>query len=133
MPKVAQGLTLRVGRYISPPDIEAQLAPDNYLFSHSLTFSYDPFTFIGALAALRLSPQVTVELGAHAGNEMVPWSESAKLNGQAFVRWVAKNNNNSVFGGINSLGEGSYSKGHNNVQMVVATWGHRVHVMTEAY
>lgn len=137
VPKVAQGLTLRVGRYISPPDIEAQLAPDNYLFSHSLTFSYDPFTFIGALAARRLSPQVTVELGAHAGNEMVPWSESAKLNGQAFVRWVAKNNNNSVFGGINSLGEGSYSKGLNNVQMVVATWGPRfgprVHVMTEAY
>ena len=47
MPKVAQGLTLRVGRYISPPDIGAQLAPDNYLFSHAFsharTFSYDPF------------------------------------------------------------------------------------------
>ncbi|WP_460582353.1 outer membrane beta-barrel protein [Hymenobacter arcticus] len=137
VPKVAQGLTLRVGRYISPPDIEAQLAPDNYLFSHSLTFSYDPFTFTGALAALRLSPQVTVELGVHAGNELVPWSESAKLNGQAFVRWVAKNNNNSIFGGINSLGEGSYSKNHDNVQMGVATWGHRfspkVHMMTEVY
>ena len=137
VPKVAEGLTLRVGRYISPPDIEAQLAPDNYLFSHSLTFSYDPFTFTGALAALRLSPQVTVELGAHAGNEMVPWSESAKLNGQAFVRWVAKNNNNSIFGGINSLGQGHYSRNHDNIQMVVATWGHRfspnVHMMTESY
>ena len=47
VPKVAQGLTLRVGRYISPPDIGAQLAPDNYLFSHAFsharTFSYDPF------------------------------------------------------------------------------------------
>ncbi|WP_310390873.1 outer membrane beta-barrel protein [Hymenobacter sp.] len=137
VPKVAEGLTLRVGRYISPPDIEAQLAPDNYLFSHSLTFSYDPFTFTGALAALRLSPQVTVQLGVHAGNEMVPWSESAKLNGQAFIRWVAKNNNNSLYGGINSLGEGSYSRQHDNVQMVVATWGHRfgpnVHMMTESY
>jgi hypothetical protein len=40
-PHVAQGMILKIGRYISPPDIEAQLAPDNYLFTHSLMFTVD--------------------------------------------------------------------------------------------
>ena len=31
IPKVAEGLELKIGRFISPPDIEAQLAPGNYL------------------------------------------------------------------------------------------------------
>jgi hypothetical protein len=30
VPNVAQGMVIKFGRYISPPDIEAQLAPDNY-------------------------------------------------------------------------------------------------------
>jgi uroporphyrinogen-III decarboxylase len=43
VPKVAQGMNIRVGRYISIPDIEAQLAPNNYTYSHSLLYSYDPY------------------------------------------------------------------------------------------
>jgi Putative beta-barrel porin-2, OmpL-like. bbp2 len=38
IPWVAQGMNIRVGRMISLPDIEAQLAPDNYMFSHSLLY-----------------------------------------------------------------------------------------------
>ena len=34
-----QGFNLRVGRFISIPDIEAQLAPNNYTYVHSLTYS----------------------------------------------------------------------------------------------
>ena len=41
IPWVAQGMNIRVGRFISVPDIEAQLAPDNYMFSHSLIYGYD--------------------------------------------------------------------------------------------
>ena len=36
IPQVAQGMNVRVGRFISVPGIEAQLAPNNYIFSHSL-------------------------------------------------------------------------------------------------
>jgi len=36
VPNVAKGMVIKFGRYISPPDIEAQLAPDNYLYTHSL-------------------------------------------------------------------------------------------------
>jgi hypothetical protein len=34
-PQVADGLNVRFGRYLSIPDIESQLAPANYLFTHS--------------------------------------------------------------------------------------------------
>ena len=33
IPQVAQGMMIRVGRYISVPDIEAQLAPNNYMYT----------------------------------------------------------------------------------------------------
>jgi hypothetical protein len=38
-PQVADGLNVRIGRYISLPDIEAQLAPNNYTYTHSLTYT----------------------------------------------------------------------------------------------
>ena len=46
-PHVAHGMNLRAGRYISIPGIEAQLTPNNYMFSHSLLYSVDPFTDTG--------------------------------------------------------------------------------------
>lgn len=137
VPKVLQGLQIKVGRFISPADIEAQWAPDNYLYSHSLMFSVDPYTFTGVQTIWRLNPYWSLELGVHAGNDMAPWSKSAQLNGLAMVRWVSKNNNNSFYGGVNALGNGKYTDGHDNLQMVVGTWGHRFsgawHMMTEVY
>jgi hypothetical protein len=38
-PQVADGLNVRIGRYTSLPDIEAQLAPNNYTYTHSLTYT----------------------------------------------------------------------------------------------
>ena len=35
VPQIADGLLIRIGRFISLPDIEAQLAPNNYMYSHS--------------------------------------------------------------------------------------------------
>jgi hypothetical protein len=136
-PKVADGMILKVGRYISPADIEAQWAPDNYLFSHSLMFTVDPYTFTGVQATFKLGSYWQLEVGAHAGNDMAPWSNSAQLNGLLMARWVSKNNNNSLYGGINSLGNGDYKNEHDDLQMLVITWGHKfnetVHMMTEAY
>ena len=36
IPGIAQGLIVRVGRWIACPDIETQFAPDNYMGTHSL-------------------------------------------------------------------------------------------------
>jgi hypothetical protein len=41
---VMQGFDVRIGRFISVPDNEAQLAPNNYTYVHSLTYTYDNFT-----------------------------------------------------------------------------------------
>lgn len=137
IPKVAEGMLIKMGRFISPSDIEAQWAPDNYLYSHSLMFTVDPYTFTGVQATVRLSKRFQFEFGAHGGNDVAPWSNSSNLNGMLMARWVAKNNNNSLYGGITSIGKGYYTNEHDNLQMIVETWGHKfsekVHMMTEMY
>ena len=41
IPYVFQGMNIRIGRIISEPDIEAQLAPNNLMASHSLLYGFD--------------------------------------------------------------------------------------------
>jgi hypothetical protein len=100
-------------------------------------FSVDPYTFTGVLATIKIGSYWQLEVGAHAGDDMAPWSNSAQFNGLLLARWVSRNNNNSLYGGINSLGNGQYTSQHDNLQMVVMTWGHKFngtfHMMTEAY
>jgi hypothetical protein len=137
IPKVAEGMLIKVGRFISPSDIEAQWAPDNYLYSHSLMFTVDPYTFTGVQATIRTSKYFQFEFGVNGGNDVVPWNNSANLNGSVMARWVSKNNNNAIYGGLPAIGSGYYTNEHDNLQMIVGTWGHRfsdkVHMMTELY
>ena len=63
IPQVAQGMNIRLGRFISVPGIEAQLAPNNYIFSHSLLYAIDPFTDTGLIATVKLNDQWLVQLG----------------------------------------------------------------------
>lgn len=136
-PKIADGMLLKFGRFISPADIEAQWATDNYLFTHSLMFVVDPYTFTGVQSTFKLGSYWQLEAGLHAGNDVAPWAKPASLNGLLMARWVSRSNNNSVYAGINSLGAGKFNHNHDDLQMVVATWGHRfnktLHMMTEAY
>src|ERR1700730_11613307 len=43
IPQIFQGMNIRIGRIISEPDIEAQLAPNNLMASHSLLYGFDPY------------------------------------------------------------------------------------------
>jgi len=137
IPGIAQGMLVKAGRFFSPSDIEDQWAPDNYLFTHSLMYTLDPYTFTGLMATIRLNKYFQIQLGAHGGNDVVPWNNAASLNGLAMLRWVAHNNNNALYGGINALGRGYYVNEHDDLQMVVEIWGHRfsdkIHMMTEVY
>ena len=74
IPKVAEGLVIRAGRYISVPDIEAQLAPNNYMYSHSMTYSYDNYTNTGVIASLQATKNWMIQAGVSAGTETVPWN-----------------------------------------------------------
>jgi hypothetical protein len=73
IPQVAEGLMIRVGRYISIPDIEAQLAPNNYLYTHSLTYGYDNYTNEGIVASLAATKNLTLQLGVVGGTEAAIW------------------------------------------------------------
>ncbi len=108
VPKIAQGLVLKFGRYISPPDIEAQLAPDNFMWTHSQMFTVDCYTQTGLLATIKLNDNWTVQGGVHAGNDIAPWDKAAIPSGEFFVRWVSKNNNDSVYAGVDSINNGRY-------------------------
>jgi hypothetical protein len=55
LPQFAEGLLIRAGRYISVPDIEAQLAPNNYMYSHSMTYAVDNYTNTGVVGTLKIN------------------------------------------------------------------------------
>jgi len=138
-PHVAQGMILKFGRYISPPDIEAQLAPDNYLFTHSLMFTVDCYTQTGVNAEIKLNDQYTILFGIHAGDDVAPWNGAAHPTGMVMLRWVSKSNNDSLYGGIDSINNGKFKDGHDNLQQSNLTWTHRFNdkgtilTTTEAY
>jgi hypothetical protein len=138
-PKVAKGMVLRFGRYISPPDIEAQLAPDNFLYTHSVLFNYDAYTNTGVQASIKLNEQWTIQAGLHAGKDTAPWAKGANASGQFLVRWVSKNNNDSIYGGVANINNGKYKGFFDNSQQFNVTWSHRFNkrgtilTMTEAY
>ncbi len=116
-PKIFQGSILRIGRYISPLDIEAQFSPDNFLYTHSLMYTYDPYTFSGIQSINRLNDNFWLQLGVHAGNDMAVWTTSSQVNGEILLKWVAPNNKDSLYGGIDSIGHGYYKNGHDNLQV----------------
>jgi hypothetical protein len=69
IPYLAQGLMLRAGRFISIPDIEAQLAPNNYMYTHSMSYTFDNYTNTGLQASLAINKNLTLQLGLVAGTE----------------------------------------------------------------
>jgi Putative beta-barrel porin-2, OmpL-like. bbp2 len=145
VPGIADGLNIRVGRYISPPDIEAQLAPDNYLASHSILFTYDNYTQTGVLGTLKLNDQWMVQAGINAGGDMAPWYKGALATGFFGVRWISKDNRDSIYTCLNDINSAEFRHfavegqpaGHDNYNYVVSTWTHKFSdkfvTATEAY
>ncbi len=79
VPKIAQGLLIRVGRYISLPDIEAQLAPNNYMYTHSLTYTFDNYTNEGIQLTLAATKNLFLQLGVSMGSDTALWNSNKKL------------------------------------------------------
>src|SRR3984957_14907742 len=76
---VMQGLNVRIGRFISIPDIEAQLAPNNYTYVHSLTYTWDNYTNTGIQSTLALTKNWIIQMGTTIGTEALPWQYDAKV------------------------------------------------------
>ncbi len=78
-PFILNGFELRLGRYISIPDIEAQLAPNNLTYTHSLTYAWDNYTNTGIVGSLQITKQLMVQLGLTDGTETPLWNNGVTL------------------------------------------------------
>jgi hypothetical protein len=70
---LVEGLEIRVGRYISIPDIEAQLAPNNLTYTHSLTYTWDNYTNNGIVSSWQITKNIMLQLGITDGTETPIW------------------------------------------------------------
>ncbi|MCU1321428.1 MAG: hypothetical protein JWM43_1077 [Acidobacteriaceae bacterium] len=134
-PHVAQGMNLRIGRYISIPGIEAQLSPNNYLFSHSLLYVIDPFTDTGVLATIKLNDRWLVQLGITASHDVAPWTADAKPSGTACLSYTTRSVKDNFYLCANGINDSKYA--FDNLQQYDATWYHKfsktIHMATETW
>jgi hypothetical protein len=113
-----------VGRYISIPDIEAQLAPNNITYSHSLLYTVDPYTQNGIVATTKFSQNWTLQTELSAGNDVAPWVKSERhLTPAACVIWTSDSGKDNIYPCMNGLNDGNWR--WNNVQHAVVTWYHK--------
>ncbi len=135
-PKVLDGMNVRVGRYISIPDIEAQLAPNNITYSHSLLYTYDPYTQNGIVATVRLNRNWSIQGEISGGNDIAPFQPHENhLTPAACVIWQSDSGNDELYPCMNGVNDGNWR--WNNVQHAVMTWYHKInsrwHTDTEVW
>ncbi len=134
-PKVANGMNIRIGRYVSLPDIEAQLAPNNYTFSHSLLYVYDCYTQEGVNITTQLSKGWMLQTGLSAGCDSAIWTRDAKPTGTLCLNYTWRTGQDTIYGCANSLNSGKYA--YNNMSAFYLTWYHKInknwHFDTESW
>jgi hypothetical protein len=132
---VADGLNIRMGRFLSVPGIEAQLAPNNYNMTHSLLYTIDPFTDTGIYGTLKLNKQWMVQLGMSAGHDVAPWTKDRKASLIFCLSYSTASNNDNFYGCANGINDGKYA--YNNLQDYDFTWYHKFnskwHMATETW
>lgn len=162
IPQVAQGLLIRVGRYISIPDIEAQLAPNNILYTHSISYSWDNYTNTGIVASWQLTKNWMVQTGLVDGTETPLWHSGLSIAndyvvngnsdplypGKTFlkdpgnqptgvfcVRYESDSGNDVIYPCLDGINNGDW--GYNNLQWHGFTYYHKFddhwHIDFESY
>ncbi|WP_245286915.1 outer membrane beta-barrel protein [Bradyrhizobium sp. Tv2a-2] len=157
VPQLAEGLMIRFGRFISIPDIEAQLAPNNYMYSHSMTYTFDNFTNTGIQLTLAATKNWLIQAGLTAGTESVPWHVGATIanpfpnplypnstmlkdpgaqpSGTLGIRYTTDSGNDSINVIANGINNGNW--GYNNLNWYGVTYYHRFndqwHISIESY
>jgi hypothetical protein len=157
IPQVLDGLMIRVGRFISIPDIEAQLAPNNYMYSHSMTYTFDNYTNTGVQFTLAATKNWMVQAGVVVGTEALPWhvgstipnpspnplfpgttmkqDPGAQPTGTFGVRWTSDSGNDDINIVADGINNGTW--GYNNLQWYGLTYYHKFndqwHISFETY
>jgi hypothetical protein len=120
---VKDGLDIRVGRFLSVPGIEAQLAPNNFNMTHSLLYTIDPFTDTGIYASLKLNPQWIIQAGVSCSHDVACWTSDATPSAIFCLNYSTASNNNNFYGCANGINSGKYA--YNNLQDYDFTWYHK--------
>ena len=132
---VMDGLDIRMGRFLSVPGIEAQLAPNNYNMTHSLLYTIDPFTDTGVYASLKLNKQWMVQFGVSCSHDVACWTSDAQPSGILCLNYSTSSNNDNFYGCANGINQGKYA--YNNLQDYDFTWYHKFnskwHMATETW
>jgi hypothetical protein len=125
IPQIFKGMNVRIGRIISEPDIEAQLAPNNLMSSHSLVYGFDNYTQTGIFTTTKINDQWTVQVGISNGSDVALWQDDPgnQPSGTVMVQWTAPNQKDSIYAGDNAFNNGEF--GYNNLQQIVGTWTHK--------
>ena len=124
VPQVAQGMDIRIGRYISLPDIEAQLAPNNYTYSHSLLYTFDCYTQTGINTTTKLNNHWMIQVGLSPGCDVAPWVKTdRKLTLNACASYTWRTGLDQVYACDNTLNDGGYA--YNNLTAYYVTWYHK--------
>src|SRR6202022_248800 len=79
IPYVFEGMIVRFGRYISIPGNEAQLGANNYMYSHSMTYTFDNYTNTGVEVTTALTKNWITQVGLTVGTEAMPWHWGARI------------------------------------------------------
>ncbi len=122
IPKILDGLNLTFGRIISEADIEAQLAPNNLMSSHSLLYGFDPYCQWGLFGTLKINKNWIIQAGVSAGNDVTPWElqdPGTQPMGTVMIQYQTDNNKFGFYGGCNAFDNPEW--GFNNIQQYVGT------------
>jgi len=121
VPHVFMGMNITMGRVISEADIEAQLAPNNLMSSHSLLYGFDPYTDWGIFFTVKLTNNWTYQFGFDAGGDVAPWQRDPGREPTfcTMLQYISSDNKWSIYGGANQLNRGNF--GYNNLQQFVET------------
>jgi hypothetical protein len=144
---VLQGVDVRIGRFISIPDIEAQLAPNNYTYVHSLTYTFDNYTNTGIQVTTAVTKNWIAQVGLTAGSDTMPWNMGQRLTnllpgnplypGATFlkdpgavpsvtlgVRWTSDDGRDDLNIVADAINGGQW--GYNNLQWIGLTYYHKL-------
>src|SRR6202142_2469822 len=157
IPQVMDGLMLRLGRYISIPYIEAQLAPNNYMYTHSMTYTFDNYTNTGLEATVALNKNWILQGSVTVGTGSLPWhvgptktnpepnplfpgttmpkDPGAVPSGSLGIRYTTDSGNDDINLVANGINGGQW--GYNNLQWYGLTYYHKFndqwHISIETY
>lgn len=126
IPNIFMGENITIGRTISMADIEAQLAPNNLMSSHSLLYTYDPYCQWGIFTTTKINRNWIFQLGLSCGNDLALWETQDagyQPTGAVMVQYQSDNNKFSFYGGGNCINNAEW--GYNNLQQYVGTLSYK--------